>query len=669
MPSYTQQDRLLSITTPLGEDVLLLHSLTGHEGISQLFNFKLDLLSENDSIKFEDIVGQKVTASIALGDESKRYINGYISRFAQTFKDQRFTYYQAELVPWLWFLTRGWDCRIFQNMTVPEIIQQVFSDVGFSDNTNSLQATYEPREYCVQYRESHFNFVSRLMEQYGIFYYFQHDDGEHTLVLGDSANIHQPCPGQTTARYDTIAGDFGQEDVITRWQMEEELRTGKYSLADYNFTTPSTNLEVSEPSIVTVDNNSKYEIFDYPGGYLKRHEGQDLAKIRMQEEEAVHLMAKASSVCRAFVPGYKFDLEDCYRDDMNKTYLLTGIDHTASVGESYSTGETAEEKYSNTLTCIPADIPFRPPRVTPRPFVQGPQPAIVVGKSGEEIWVDNYGRIKVQFYWDRQGKDDENSSCWVRVSQPWAGKNWGAVFIPRIGQEVIVDFVEGDPDYPIITGRVYNAEQMPPGELPKYQNLSGFRTYSTDQGGEHHSNVLTWDDTYGKEWFYMRAQRNCSRCVEHDDYLTVMNNQTEKIGSDRTTEIGHDETTKIGHDKTLTVLNDRTSTIAGNDSETVMQSQTINIGLSQSSTIGTSQSTTVGGTKATNVAGAETHSVAGALLLNCGGAMSVTVGGTTMITSGGPVMITAPVVLINGVLVVTQAIVSPIYTPGLGNLI
>src|ERR1700722_13428274 len=435
--NFTQENRLIAIDTPLGENVLLLQALSGREGISRLFSFQLDLLSAQDSISFDDIVGQNVTISVTLADQTQRYFNGFVSRFALSGSDARFTHYQMEVVPWLWFLTRNAGCRIFQNMTIPDIIQQVFSDRGFSDFKSSLTGSYDPREYCVQYRETDFNFVSRLMEQYGIFYFFEHENGKHTLVLADSLSVHQPCPNQATAQYNQAGGGLDVDDVVTGWNMEQELRSGKCSLTDYNFETPSANLMSNEPSVVTVGGNTKYEIYDYPGEYLNQSQGGTLARIRMQEEEASHLVISGSSICRAFTSGYKFDLEDHYRDDMNASYVLTEIQHVASEGGSYSLdGAGAGESYSNNFICIPADVPFRPARITPKPFVQGAQTALVVGKAGEEIWVDNYGRVIVQFYWDRQGEKNEHSSCWIRVSQPWAGGNWGAVWIPRSGQEV-----------------------------------------------------------------------------------------------------------------------------------------------------------------------------------------------------------------------------------------
>ena len=569
---YFQENRLISIATPLGDDVLLLQGLTGHEGISRLFHFNLDLLSENNSISFDDLVGQNVTIRVNLYDGSDRYFNGFVSRFAQSGADARFTHYQMEVVPWLWFLTRNADCKIFQNMTIPDIIQQVFNDRGFSDFTNSLTGSYDQREYCVQYRETDFNFVSRLMEQYGIFYFFQHDNGKHTLVLADSPSVYQPCPNQNTAHYSLAPNDLDSEDVITGWHMEQELRTGKYSLTDYNFETPSTSLLSGEPTVIQVGSNTAYELYDYPGDHLNQSQGATMAKLRMQEEETSCLIASGSSLCRAFTTGFKFDLEDHYRSDMNDSYVLTEVQHVASAGGSYTIGDDSAEHYSNHFTCVPADIPFRPPRVTPKPFVQGPQTAVVVGKSGEEIWVDNYGRVKVQFYWDRVGQQDENSSCWIRVSQPWAGGKWGAMWIPRIGQEVIVNFLEGDPDRPIITGRVYNAEQMPAYTLPDEQTKSYFKSYSSKGGGGF--NELRFEDKKGNEQVFVHAEKDLDIRVKNNEYETVCKDlhliveqdRFEHIKNDHHETIDRDQAQSIGRDHHLKVTGKQAIEIDGSHS-------------------------------------------------------------------------------------------------------
>lgn len=577
---YTQDKRIIRLDTPLGKDVLLLHTLRGQESISDLFSFHLELLSEKSSIAPDKIVGQRVNLAIELFDGSLRYINGFISRFAQNGADDRFTYYEAIVVPWLWFLTRTANCRIFQNMTIPDIVAKVFKDRGLNDFKVSLQGSFEVREYVVQYRETDFNFVSRLMEQYGIFYFFEHEQNKHTLIMANDPNAHKPCPVQSKARLDYASGStFKDEDVISAWQVEQELRPGKYALTDYNFETPSTDLLAKEDTIYKVGGNDKYEIFDYPGEYTKKADGDTTTRIRMQEEEAIHYFGSGSANCRAFASGYRFDLSGHASADMNKTYVLTEVHHSATVGGSYSDSEgESDARYSNQFKCIPHTVQFRPARVTPRPIVHGPQTAVVVGKSGEEIWTDKYGRVKVQFFWDREGKDNENSSCWIRVSQPWAGKTWGSINIPRIGQEVIVEFLEGDPDRPIITGRVYNAEQMPPYKLPDNQTRTTFLSRSTKNGGSSNYNELRFEDKKDSEQIFMNAEKDMDWRVEHDSRefvgndrsLIVTNDQKEKVGGEQHIQIAKDQNEKVGGDASLNVT--------GNQNVKVGQTMSLQVG-------------------------------------------------------------------------------------------
>lgn len=618
---YTQAERLIAIDTSLGKDVLLLQGFTGQEEVSRLFRFELDLLSENPSISFDKIVGQRVTLTVVLADGGERYFNGFVSRFAQSGSDTRFTYYRAEVVPWLWFLTRTADCRIFQNMTIPDIIKKIFTDLGFNDFKEVLQGSFEPREYCVQYRETDFNFVSRLMEQYGIFYFFEHEKRKHTLVLANSPTAHQPCPGQAKAIYEPVEGEVEEEDYITDWRMEQELRPGKYALTDYNFETPSTSLAVNVASTANVAGNGSYEIYDYPGEYLKKASGQDLVKMRMEEEEAPHIVVSGTSTCRAFTSGYRFDLVEHYRQDMNKSYVLTEVQHSASVGDSYVTGAGSGASYSNHFTCIPHTVPYRPLRLTPMPVVQGPQTAVVVGKKGEEIWIDKYGRVKVQFNWDREGKTDENSSCWIRVAQNWAGKRWGVMFIPRIGQEVIVDFLEGDPDEPIIVGRVYNAEEMPPYELPKEQTKSTIKSNSSKGGGGF--NEIRFEDAKGNEQIFIHAER--------DTDIRVKRDEREWIGNDRHMII-------TANQKEL-VEADKHGHVKGNHLEKIDGDMSLQVGQSQQEKTGT---------KYTHEAGQEIHLKAGMkVIIEAGVQISLKGPGGFVDIGPGGVTIQGTVVLIN----------------------
>jgi type VI secretion system secreted protein VgrG len=577
--SYTQDDRFIAINTPLGKDVLLLEGFRGQEAISRLFHFDVDLLSENHDIEFKDIIGQRVAIRITEYSGSPRYINGFVSRFSQGGYDPAFAHYRMEVVPWLWFLTRHADCRIFQNKTIPQIIEQVFKDRGFTDYRSSLTETYEEREYCVQYRETDFQFVSRLMEEYGIFYFFEHEENKHTLVLADSATACKNCPDGSVVRYNLAGGGLDVDDMVDQFNLTLDLRSGKYSMTDYNFETPSANLMANDPTVMEYAGNSKLEIYDYPGKYQTQSEGKSLAKVRMQEEEAAIKIGRGKGDCRTFVTGYKFELQDHPAQSMNGSYVLTEMLHEASVGGGYTTGDLGAGTYSNSFSCIPADVPFRPPRITPKPLISGPQTAVVVGKSGEEIWVDKYGRVMVQFFWDRVGKKDENSSCWIRVSQAWAGKNWGAMWIPRIGQEVIVEFLEGDPDRPIITGRVYNADQEVPYQLPEHGTRSTLLSRSSKGGATANFNEIRFEDKKGSEQIFINAEKDMDLRVEQESrefvgasrHLIVGSDQKESVGGSLHSKVGKGFNQKVGDGVSLdvgTALNQKTGTTFAHEAGT-----------------------------------------------------------------------------------------------------
>ena len=595
---HKQAGRLISLTTPLGDDVLLLASLSGHEAISRLFSFHLDLLQEKvpesgPPIQFAKIVGQNVTISVVQSDDTQRHFNGIVSRFAKSGEDTMFLHYQMEVVPWTWKLTRYADCRIFHNKAVGDIIQQVFSDRGFTDFKLSLSATYSPLEYTVQYRETDFNFISRLMEQNGIFYFFKHEMGKHTMVIADSPSIHESCPGQESAGYNLATGGLDDGDVINSWSIEQELKSGKYTLTDYNFKTPSTSLLASEPTIDTIGGNANFELFDYPGEYTTRGDGTTFTKLRMQEEEAGHLIAHGSSVCRAFTTGYKFELGDHPLVTMNDTYVLTEVQHIASVGETYTAsggGGGDSGSYSNHFACIPVSVPFRPARLTPKPFVQGPQTAVVVGKSddsddstasddgatgdGEEIWVDKYGRVIVRFPWDRKG----DCSCRVRVSQDWAGQGWGMINIPRVGQEVIVSFLEGDPDRPIITGRVYNATQTVPYALPDYQTRTTFKTRSSKGGSDENYNELRFEDKTGSEQIFVRGEKDYDTRIKNDTREWVGNDRSLIVTNDQKESVGGDQHIQVTGDVKETVGGDVNNQVTGNVNQKIGQTLSIQVG-------------------------------------------------------------------------------------------
>ena len=386
--AFTQTAQYLSISTPLGADKLLLRAMHGEERISGLFHFSLEMQSEEKALDFSKIVGKSATVTIALADGTSRYVNGIVGRFVQGGSDARFTTYYAELHPWLWLLTMSADCRVYQNKSAPDIVTELFTELGFTDYKNSATGTHAAREYCVQYNESAFAFVSRLLEEEGIFYFFEHADGKHTLVLGDAASVFADCPGAATVDYGSY-GSWEQQNVVTGCTLEEAVIPGSYAVDDFGFETPSTDLMGSSDSTVAT-NGSKRRIYEYPGGFTKKDAAEGLAKLRMEEHEAPRKLLRGTSVCRAFVSGYKTTLQKHYRDDANAAYVLARVSHSAT-----------ENDYTNSFEAFPADVVFRPRRFTRKPVIPGTQTAIVVGKSGEEIWTDQYGRVKVQFHWDQ----------------------------------------------------------------------------------------------------------------------------------------------------------------------------------------------------------------------------------------------------------------------------
>jgi len=624
--AFTQENRSIKIDTPLGKDVLLLVRCAGTEEISSLFSFDLEMLSENHNIAFKDIVGKNVTVAIILADGGKRYFNGIISRFSQgrgggdAGGDPRFSNYTATMVPFFWLLTRTSDSRIFQGLSVPDIVEKILKEKEVLDYEIKLHSSYDKRDYCVQYRETDFNFVSRLIEEEGIYYFFKHEDKKHILVLSDVPDEHKPCPNQETARYQISAGGQLEEDMLKSLDIAQEIRVGKYTLKDFNFETPATDLKVEVPSQQALGPGER-EVYDYPGGYGKRAEGDRLANIRMQEEEAAVTTINGSGSCRAFTSGFKFELRDYYRDDMNnKAFVLTSIHHEAS--QEYVPSERDTElSYSNNFSCIPFNVPFRPRRRTPGPVVEGIQTAIVVGPKGEEIYPDEHARVKVQFHWDREGMRDENSSCWIRVSQVHAGAGFGGIDIPRIGEEVIVDFIEGDPDRPMITGRVYNGNNKPPTSLPEAGMVSGLKSNSTPGGGG--DNTITLDDTKGKEKITIHGQYDMNTTVDHDQTLTVHNNRTGTIDVDDTETVGNNQTINIGANQSVSVGANKTETIGVAKALTIGAAYQVSVGAVMNETVGAAKMEEIGGSKVVAVGGSSSENVAAKKSVNAGASIKL----------------------------------------------
>ncbi|MEX0818955.1 MAG: type VI secretion system tip protein TssI/VgrG [Pirellulaceae bacterium] len=560
-----------------------LRRITIHEELGRPFHFEIEAYSnfhdpatgsaaEVSDYPPYDYLGKPICVRIKRPAGVERFFHGLVSRFLNVGRFGNYQVYHFVVRPWLWFLSHTADCRIFQNKKVTDIIQEVFRDNGFSDFKLSLQATYREWEYCVQYRESDFAFVSRLMEQEGIYYYFEHEKAKHTLVMIDAPAAHKPIAGTSKLVYRPPGEAQVGVEHISRWRRAFEVQTGAVVLDDFDFTKPKAALE-GKSAVKHKHAHADLEVFDYPGEFTEKTDSSLYAKTRIQELQVKHSQVEAVGDAQGLTAGGKFTLAEFPRNDQNGDYLVVAATIEIESGELEQFG-AAENKFEATVTAIDASQQFRPPRITPAPRAHGPQTAIVVGKRGEEIWTEQHGRVKVQFHWDRYGKVDENSSCWLRVAQMWAGQNWGAIHIPRIGQEVIVEFLEGDLDRPIITGRVYNADQPPPYKLPDNQTQSGLLTRTTKEGNPKLANELRFEDKKDQEEIYFHAERDFNRVVENNDTLKVGFEHKDK--GDQTIEIHNNQQLTVGNSKsddgsqTITIWKNRTETVKeGNESVTV----------------------------------------------------------------------------------------------------
>ncbi len=550
----SQATRSISVNTALGPDALLLASMTATEQLSVPFEYQLTLLSPQTDISATDLLGTPATVALVLPSEERRFFNGYISRFSHVGFDGAYSLYRAELVPWLWFLSRTADCRIFQDQTVPDIVTAVFRDQGFTDFEERLSGTYRQWTYCVQYRESNLAFVSRLLEHEGIYYFHEHTDGKHVLVLADSYSAHASASGYAEVRYFPPGAAASRDfERIDDWSVTQRVRAGAFVHNAFDFAAPRKNL-LSRSSAPKSHALSGMEVFDFQGDYTETSDGDSYARIRLEEHQADQEIAHAAGNARGLACGNLFTLTEHPRADQNREYLILSADYQLRSDDFGSSDLIpAGPVFQCTLSAMDAQVPYRPPRVTPKPVVQGPQTAIVVGKSGEEIWTDKFGRVKILFHWDRYATADENSSCWVRVAQVWAGKGWGGLMIPRIGQEVIVDFLEGDPDQPIITGRVYNADCMPPYTLPDQATMVTLKSNSSKGGGGF--NEIRLEDKKGSEQLFIHAEKDQDLRVKHDTY--------EWVGNERHLIVVTDQFEQVDGDKHLTVAGDQNEKVDG----------------------------------------------------------------------------------------------------------
>ena len=542
------------ITVQLPAEGLLFWKISGREALSEAFSFTLQLLGTDARMDRSQLLGKPVTVTLPTqGLSGSRYLNGKITRVAVSaveLSGTRYAVYQLTVESDLWPMKRDRNLRIFQGQTVPQIVKTLLGEyqVNIEDK---LTGSYRTWEYCVQYQESSFDFISRLMELEGIAYHFRHEADKHTLVLTDAATQHQPFSGYEFIPYhQTPSGGSTDEEGISQWALEDSVTPGIYSLDDYDFRKPNAWLfqarqNPNSPSPGAID------VYDWPGRFVEHGHGEFYARIRQERWQVEHQQIEGTATAIGIAPGCTFQLTNAAFFNDNGEYLVTAA-HYNFEENRYASGADSQTVHRIDFSVIPSSVVFRPPQHTPWPRTYGPQTARVVGPQGESIWTDKYGRIKVKFHWDRLAKGDDTSSCWVRVSSAWAGQGYGGVQIPRVGDEVVIDFINGDPDRPIVTGRVYNEASMPPWALPAAATQMGFLSRSKD-GSVDNANALRFEDKAGEEQVWIQAERNLDTHVKNDETRNVGGSQTVNITRDHSGKVAgtHFQATQLSHDEVI----------------------------------------------------------------------------------------------------------------------
>ncbi|QJE01565.1 type VI secretion system tip protein VgrG [Massilia forsythiae] len=626
---FEQAGAFLSVSSPFGANDLLLDAVDGSEGISELFKFNLHMRSGSTSLSAASAVGQPMTVTMSIPGGSKRYISGMVARFVQSGFDRDFATYEAELVPMLWLLTLSRDRKIYQGKSVTEIVAAVLGafSITFEDKTS---ATYSALDYCVQYDETAFDFICRLMEQNGICYFFTFTSSAHTMVLADANGAFADCDGAAAVRFFPRTGMHNAIDTVSRFAHENTIAIRTATVNDYDFLQPSTSLQGTHAAT-----GGQGELVEFGTGHLAVAAANAIAKLRVEASQANAEVLRGDSFCYPFGAGTRFTLSDHFVAALNAAFVLRRVHHTAR-----------DELYTNSFEAFPAAVPFRPPLLTPRPRAVGCETALVVGPSGEEIWTDSHGRIKVQFPWDRDGAKDDKSSPFIRVAQSVAGKGFGALFLPRVGQEVVVSYLNGDPERPLVTGCVYNAENATPVALPANQTQSVLRTWSS-KGGEA-GNELRFEDKKDAEQLYLHAQKDM--LVEIENALTTTiakgaethtltegdrtvdvqkGKETHNVKGTRTLDVGGDESHTNGAKFTHKVTGDYALTIDGKLTITVTGGITMKSSAAVALESGTGFGVTAG-TALNNKSGTELKNEAGTNLTNKAGLNLVNQGGVQL---------------------------------------
>jgi type VI secretion system secreted protein VgrG len=666
MTDFTHDDRLLSFTTVLGTDVLLIESLAGAEGISELFFYKADLLATTDkTIDPKKIVGTKVAIGIQVDDSGTlRYINGIVASFEFTGGDEEFNNYRAYIVPNVWVLTLNKNTRVFQDKTVTDVVKAVLSNYNISPAIET-SATYTPMEYCTQYRETDFDFISRLMEQHGIFYYFKHTYQDHICTLQDTSSKLSACAVQDSFRYapQQNNNEGFYDFVIQKFNSKTSLVTGHHVAWDYSFikykALPDPLKDATTSGPLGANNHEEYDYADSAAAYLKKEASDpkisDLAsffgQIRKEECDAGSQMIQGQSNAIPLQTGYSFSLTKFPQSALNTKYLVTRVEHTVQQLPSYRSRRAANvAPYSNTFISIPFSIPFRAPHRTQKPTVNGMHTGQVVVPSGEDSYMDKYGRVCVQFFWDRLRKPNTTDNTLLRVAQQWAGKGWGTYFWPRVDDEVLIGFMEGDPDQPMVVGSVYNGVNMPKYDPAGQYTLSGILTRSSKNGGAANANELRFEDLQGKEQIFMNAERDYDLHVEHDWHTTVGNeqhttitaNQYEQVSGESHLLIKKKKLEENDDESHLNIKSNQIVQVGADKSEAITGDLKLKIGQNSNVNVGANLNEKVGANYSSNVGANYSNKTGAAYVVDSGATVYIKAGATVVIEGGMGVCLSGP---------------------------
>ncbi|NQZ30945.1 MAG: type VI secretion system tip protein VgrG [Oceanospirillaceae bacterium] len=644
--------------------------MEGKESISQLFQFNVELVCEDPELAIETLVGQAAVITImdatVDGSELIRYMHGIVSQMEIGQLGISQTTYYLTVVPKIWPMSYRQNSRIFQNKSVQQIITTLLTEAGLQGDEFrfELQNTPPARDYCVQYQETDLQFISRLLEEEGEHYYFEHLQEKHVLVISDTSNSNPKIIPEDQLNYFYDRQGEVSEQHIYDFRYIESIKSGKVSIRDYEFKKPRMQLKE--------DNEAQYstelEVYDYPGLFKDSASGKHYAARRLEALNRFRKRATAASDINTIVPGYSFILDGHERDELNSEYLITNISHQCSQTQVLEVGATDEgTKYSNQFSCIPFDIPFRPGRNTAKPKIRGTQTAIITGPAGEELYTDEFGRVKVQFHWDREGQSNEQSSCWIRVSQPSSGAGFGGFFLPRIGEEVIVDFLEGDPDKPMVIGRIYHGTNRPPYALPQEKTKSTIKSNSS-KGGDGF-NELRFEDKKGEEQLFMhgekdkdlRVKNDTRTWVGHDRHQITVTDSSEEIQGDSHSHIIEDQVLEVQGNSDRTYESDLIQETQGSEHYTVADQHIMEVNGSTHLKVANSQKINIGTKLSVEVGDSIHHQAGTAIILDAGsnirlkaggsfitlGSSGVSVSGSSINVIGGTVNIISGTININ----------------------